>query len=174
MFQSTHPRRVWLWFLSLAGCCMVVSIHTPTQGVTCFCHQTKATSACFNPHTHAGCDSFHVPPQLDKHISIHTPTQGVTVLPGYSSEPFEGFNPHTHAGCDINDDDNDNPRYLFQSTHPRRVWLINPPNSLKSPLFQSTHPRRVWPSTTDTRIVKFEFQSTHPRRVWLFHLTGIC
>ena len=57
---------------------MVVSIHTPTQGVTCFCHQTKATSACFNPHTHAGCDYDDIQSLVLKNVSIHTPTQGVT------------------------------------------------------------------------------------------------
>ena len=58
---------------------MVVSIHTPTQGVTCFCHQTKATSACFNPHTHAGCDCSVIIKQQVIIVSIHTPTQGVTI-----------------------------------------------------------------------------------------------
>ena len=33
-FQSTHPRRVWPVTLQLFDNCLVVSIHTPTKGVT--------------------------------------------------------------------------------------------------------------------------------------------
>ena len=54
-FQSTHPRRVWL-----------------------FNNAAKMEEMSFNPHTHAGCD-------------VQTPT----VLWFWLS-----FNPHTHAGCD--------------------------------------------------------------------------
>ena len=78
----------------------------------------------FNPHTHAGCDytllilltfsfvSIHTPTQgvtepnnkkdLRYIVSIHTPTQGVT------SVISTGF-----ISC------------RFQSTHPRRVWLLH-------------------------------------------------
>ena len=99
----------------------VVSIHTPTQGVTTriwfFC-----CSVSFNPHTHAGCDLIPVVLILSlKQVSIHTPTQGVTYLMfsstiiskfqsthprrvwlarGKNVQVKGGFNPHTHAGCD--------------------------------------------------------------------------
>ena len=36
---------------------MGVSIHTPTQGVTLWEQQVFMYKQCFNPHTHAGCDS---------------------------------------------------------------------------------------------------------------------
>ena len=145
MFQSTHPRRVWLCLLKKAHLPRRVSIHTPTQGVT----------------------SFHVPPQLDKHVSIHTPTQGVTFASWAKTAPNKvsihtptqgvttgiwlschcygrvsihtptqgvtatwwltwaaasSFNPHTHAGCDLLVQPSSIKRWLFQSTHPRRVW----------------------------------------------------
>ena len=58
---------------------VIVSIHTPTQGVTIPCPVWR------------GCII----------VSIHTPTQGVTAATIFCSE----FN-------------------KFQSTHPRRVWLI--------------------------------------------------
>ena len=81
--------------------------------------------------------------------------------------------------------------WKFQSTHPRRVWLVwipfqqetlcfNPHthagcDTPASPLvcwrsngFQSTHPRRVWPKWQHYIQHYFQFQSTHPRRVWLF------
>ena len=35
-----------------------VSIHTPTQGVTAHIWRPWTPCPCFNPHTHAGCDSI--------------------------------------------------------------------------------------------------------------------
>ena len=35
-----------------------VSIHTPTQGVTKEPDTVRPGLFCFNPHTHAGCDSI--------------------------------------------------------------------------------------------------------------------
>ena len=55
-----------------------VSIHTPTQGVTARFVLLNTSSAGFNPHTHAGCDSA----RNDDSVAIAR------------------FNPHTHAGCD--------------------------------------------------------------------------
>ena len=99
-----------------------VSIHTPTQGVTvvryclwlviCFNPHTHAgcdkgamrwvdNNVSFNPHTHAGCDVLRVIMIIEFGVSIHTPTQGVTYI------LWERF---LHK--------------LFQSTHPRRVWLL--------------------------------------------------
>ena len=78
-FQSTHPRRVWLlvriqlhYFGSFnphthAGCDpdgakilarKIVSIHTPTQGVTDNPKHGQLDVESFNPHTHAGCDNI--------------------------------------------------------------------------------------------------------------------
>ena len=57
--------------------------------------------ACFNPHTHTGCD-----PVLDyAHIGIdsfnpHTPIQGVTYPDIQRFIKRLRFNPHTHTGCD--------------------------------------------------------------------------
>ena len=144
---------------------VIVSIHTPTQGVTTSimypaqASQFQSThprrvwlqqqssvqnSISFNPHTHAGCDLFIISFISERSVSIHTPTQGVTMLQYTSVCPPK-----------------------FQSTHPRRVWpshkwqdprhtSFNPHThagcdkeiwmrSLRNGLFQSTHPRRVWP-----------------------------
>ena len=38
-------------------CSQLVSIHTPTQGVTVIAFLEVLLLASFNPHTHAGCDS---------------------------------------------------------------------------------------------------------------------
>ena len=100
VFQSTHPRRVWLsvgliYFQSCQG---------------------------FNPHTHAGCDPLIWPP-----------------------EPVpDSFNPHTHAGCDGAMLVDLITGVMFQSTHPRRVWLNMEFCGGSQNGFQSTHPRRVW------------------------------
>ncbi len=99
MFQSTHPRRVWQGSMLSDNNYKLVSIHTPTQGVTCPDHKIKIIIECFNPHTHAGCD---------------------WCCAEYAICCF-CFNPHTHAGCDIVSKDF-MPVAMFQSTHPRRVW----------------------------------------------------
>ena len=80
---------------------LLVSIHTPTQGVTSFTAVTLQV----------GEVSIHTPTQgvtQDKHqckeclrVSIHTPTQGVTYQPLNSLYYYHCFNPHTHAGCDL-------------------------------------------------------------------------
>ena len=85
---------LWLW---------LVSIHTPTQGVT-----WDSSLQCFYCR-----------------VSIHTPTQGVTPECVFQWMTDVSFNPHTHAGCD------NTYTWLihfweFQSTHPRRVWLQVP------------------------------------------------
>ena len=58
----------------------LISIHTPTQGVTFFCVFLHIFLDDFNPHSHAGSDRV---PVSSRHfyfcISIHTPTQGVTM-----------------------------------------------------------------------------------------------
>ena len=54
------------------------------------------------------------------------------------------FNPHTHAGCDSKLLMNLRNSFLFQSTHPRRVWPREEWIDWTERWFQSTHPRRVW------------------------------
>ena len=77
----------------------IVSIHTPTKGVT------------------IGICSY----SLKDLVSIHTPTKGVTLL---------------QIAMRI--------IKMFQSTHPRRVWLKAHCSFKQNFMFQSTHPRRVW------------------------------
>ena len=60
---------------------VIVSIHTPTQGVT-FLYICNVFRICFNPHTHAGCDITSIFYYPFVHVSIHTPTQGVTLEGG--------------------------------------------------------------------------------------------
>ena len=80
------------------------------------------TTEYFNPHSHAGSDTYiririclikisiHTPTQgvtnkLEKLeilglISIHTPTQGVTLKGNHLQSTMYYFNPHSHAGSD--------------------------------------------------------------------------
>ena len=56
-----------------------ISIHTPTQGVTCSEIRKLKPHLYFNPHSHAGSDvAVAIKSQGISRISIHTPTQGVT------------------------------------------------------------------------------------------------
>ena len=115
----------------------------------------------FNPHTHEGCDeraqccgsgttvSIHTcDSSLCLHfsfrgVSIHTPTKGVTSL-----NPF----------CALD--------RSFQSTHPRRVWLLAVHSQSLSTCF-NPHTHEGCDSDVATSIMlRYEFQSTHPRRVW--------
>ena len=98
----------------------------------------------FNPHTREGCDGKR----------------------GMHKDLFH-FNPHTREGCDYGYPETLFVLIKFQSTHPRRVRLVDLNGCKAFSLFQSTHPRRV-------RLVEFWFfglktlfQSTHPRRVRL-------
>ena len=121
LFQSTHPRRVW---------------HSITTSSFFF--------NCFNPHTHAGCDPDSIKSVSYQLVSIHTPTQGVT------------YRNRTN-----------NPHYMFQSTHPRRVWQMH--GSVLTHSVVSIHtPTQGVTQARASMINAEQFQSTHPRRVWLW------
>ena len=65
------------WWAEVAD--MLISIHTPTQGVTFAVVFSDWVEQDFNPHSHAGSDGLTIiPPPFFFLISIHTPTQGVT------------------------------------------------------------------------------------------------
>ena len=186
-FQSTHPRRVWRYEPSVYDSVMLVSIHTPTQGVTniklhfwemrivSIHTPTQGVTLCKDLLFQLKTVSIHTPTQgvttgieyeaKKNYVSIHTPTQGVTAM-------------QRQWQTDM----------WFQSTHPRRVWLIsrlrfvlnscfNPhthagcdqillDSKAQQVLFQSTHPRRVWHLLPFLNYADVQFQSTHPRRVW--------
>ena len=123
-----------------------VSIHTPTKGVTLFptsvgrlgysfnphthegCDRRSLPSprgtSCFNPHTHEGCDFNQIIVWImTKSFNPHT-HEGCDTLCHYTQASVSSFNPHTHEGCDLRRRSGWNPIYMFQSTHPRRVWRV--------------------------------------------------
>ena len=58
---------------------LYISIHTPTQGVTLHSFECNCNHLYFNPHSHAGSDVTQFARNWEAlQISIHTPTQGVT------------------------------------------------------------------------------------------------
>ena len=100
---------------------------------------------CFNPRTHAGCDSFNLWKE-DNNCCFNPRTHaGCDIAPAYPSFGFVSFNPRTHAGCDCGSEIDVTLPCEFQSTHPRRVRLLRSNLPIQCVLFQSTHPRRVRP-----------------------------
>ena len=61
----------------------VISIHTPTRGVTKARGHRMDSSYNFNPHSHKGSDDEMLDLATLGAISIHTPTRGVTRLQSY-------------------------------------------------------------------------------------------
>ena len=142
MFQSTHPRRVWLPDSNHDRNHIIVSIHTPTQGVTpLFVNLKKAII-----------------------VSIHTPTQGVTLAKVLRNGicKFQSTHPRRVWRC-WNKFTSNNLR--FQSTHPRRVWL---PTRIRRPIkiCFNPHTHAGCDGIDGETLNCFTFQSTHPRRVW--------
>ena len=122
VFQSTHPRRVWPlgYVLNAIGLCFNPHTHA---GCDSGGRRSVRWGCCFNPHTHAGCDQALDKTDYPVSVSIHTPTQGVT-----NTQTTNKFNMqvsiHTPTqGVTISIQILDS-IYLFQSTHPRRVWLF--------------------------------------------------
>ena len=165
-FQSTHPRRVWLTASPLYFRNNLVSIHTPTKGVTLNSARFQEWPLRFNPHTHEGCDFCSISKSLALfRFNPHT-HEGCDFCSISKSLALFCFNPHTHEGCDLKTVTLFWFVCKFQSTHPRRVWPIWMQVVLLIWVFQSTHPRRVWRKSKTVLMPKRQFQSTHPRRVW--------
>ena len=120
-FQSTHPRRVWhLYSMQLSKDSRFQSTHPRRV----WRHEPLLRYGRFWVSIHTPTQGVTEWITLTKEtfsVSIHTPTQGVTII----LRIYEYLQ-------------------MFQSTHPRRVWLINSIIPDSAYLFQSTHPRRVW------------------------------
>ena len=146
LFQSTHPRRMWLVQLSSLCAALRFNPHTH-EGCDRWVHVLNPGERSFNPHTHEGCDAAYFKALGWTVVSIHTPTKDVTPISLLHTQLVQ-----------------------FQSTHPRRMWLLFLASLTHSMEFQSTHPRRMWLPNGGTKQIGISFQSTHPRRMWQLSL----
>ena len=122
MFQSTHPRRVWLWKEGYERCWLRFQSTHPRR-VWPHRGHTASSAVCFNPHTHAGCDGSERYKEIEALVSIHTPTQGVTLMLLLSVMWYLSVSIHTPTqGVTTISALFEGIINLFQSTHPRRVW----------------------------------------------------
>ena len=186
MFQSTHPRRVWLGWSKTTLVLECFNPHTHEGCDLPFLSRTSKADG-FNPHTHEGCDkhvkcayvgrcvSIHTPTKgvtdiLDSvgdklRVSIHTPTKGVTILSiafkrssGVSIHtPTKGVTPLFAHTLQPNAVSIHTPTKGV--THQSLVVVIEPLVSIHTPTKGVTR---------DCRFLAHihKFQSTHPRRVW--------
>ena len=164
MFQSTHPRRVWLWKEGYERCWLRFQSTHPRR-VWPHRGHTASSAVCFNPHTHAGCDKGVWDPRaVQKGFNPHTHA-GCDPIETAQFSWDTRFNPHTHAGCDYRYPAMRNLCPMFQSTHPRRVWHRTwaLPLHRRVSIHTPTQGVTLWDSK-NTNVLKF--QSTHPRRVW--------
>ena len=81
---------------------IIVSIHTPTKGVTYISPYLTTQQASFNPHTHEGCDQASSAKVEGRRVFQSTHPRRVWQMCA--------LNMMIHG--------------MFQSTHPRRVWLF--------------------------------------------------
>ena len=145
IFQSTLPRREWPVVAATAAAANDISIHTPTQGVTCDTALIIIWLANFNPHSHAGSDLNTIPVRITACLFQST-------LP---RREWRKCMVEEGAGSG------------FQSTLPRREWQTLNLQLKQCFEFQSTLPRREWHNRSDGSTSISEFQSTLPRREWL-------
>ena len=145
----------------------VISIHTPTRGVTIIMFDYYG-SRWFQSTLPRGewrvLDWYF---KCHSTISIHTPTRGVTgeILSGIEGRKLISIHTPTRgvtytqqifvAGS------------LFQSTLPRGEWLHRRALSQIWKIFQSTLPRGEWRVRKYWSITTLRFQSTLPRGEWL-------
>ena len=144
MFQSTHPRRVWLNLLFKVFPKTLVSIHTPTKGVTQSKHRKYPRNQFQSTHPRRVWLFVYL---KTKSLNRFQSTHPRRVWP---AEPravhlVKCFNPHTHEGCDPKVSSNSDRKLVSIHTPTKGVTLHT--NTVKfRDWFQSTHPRRVWHS----------------------------
>ena len=163
-FQSTHLHEVWpFWIFAISDTksfnphtymrCdvrsarmlefIVVSIHTPTCGVTIPRSNTRADGWSFNPHTYMRCDRSPKNNRCNWLVSIHTPTWGVT-RNHICQKDAKSVSIHTPTWGVTTDTNTMEDMSTFQSTHLHEVWRWLHNNRTGIGMFQSTHLHEVW------------------------------
>ena len=165
MFQSTHPRRVWPASMAQARAAMMFQSTHPRR-VWLRYLTSLSNNVCFNPHTHVGCDPMSFESVIIKvGFNPHTHVGCDRIIRAVASAP-KSFNPHTHVGCDYQSLGDDYDCQMFQSTHPRRVWLRNIMILYGIISFNPHTHVGCDLCNVNFQVYAVQFQSTHPRRVW--------
>ena len=129
----------------------IISIHTPTRGVTLPPRQIPGANIHFNPHSHKGSDCIQdFPLRLSDQFQSTLP-QGEWQKTCYERKTDIYFNPHSHKGSD---------KYRFL-------------HRVTSNLFQSTLPQGEWRTTADILFLCCVFQSTLPQGEWRRSYFGV-
>ena len=100
MFQSTHPRRVWLNPSLPFFILFLVSIHTPTKGVTKLPSPYPLYLRFQSTHPRRVWLNLQVLPVLMLQFQSTHPRR-VWLQQLYRNIRRFSFNPHTHEGCDF-------------------------------------------------------------------------
>ena len=149
-FQSTPPRRWWLTKL-MAQTQMLLFQSTPPRRWWLSNVSPTPIICNFNPHHREGGDSADL--RVRKILT--------------------DFNPHHREGGDKKEKQYRDSVQRFQSTPPRRWWLILSWMYRDYTGFQSTPPRRWWQNLTRQKALQWRFQSTPPRRWWQQKTTNL-
>ena len=142
----------------------IVSIHTPTWGVT-EANAQKAVAEWFqSTHLHEVWHFMALNRRYDVGFNPHTYMR-CDKTNATSMGVWKSFNPHTYMRCDtwllsrcLNQ--------KFQSTHLHEVWQVLNKRFLPNRKFQSTHLHEVWLRSRGFAALKDLFQSTHLHEVW--------
>ena len=121
-FQSTLPQGEWPDDVVVVYMTHLISIHTPTRGVTWRSDYLDSWHRYFNPHSHKGSDARFNNNDDFIDISIHTPTRGVTRNVSFEDGAINDFNPHSHKGSDSICCSCGSISRQFQSTLPQGEW----------------------------------------------------
>ena len=103
---------------------MLVSIHTPTKGVTLKTVTIFSGDRFQSTHPRRVWRVLFQIPTLVGNVSIHTPTKGVTFLSLSTTIPWD-VSIHTPTKGVTYGNQQSEGMSRFQSTHPRRVWLAH-------------------------------------------------
>ena len=104
VFQSTLPQGEWQFTSGKHIYTKVISIHTPTRGVTASDITWSIWQRNFNPHSHKGSDGTEISVDFSPTWFQSTLPQGEWLRTSATVLVDCYFNPHSHKGSDFNRD----------------------------------------------------------------------
>ena len=149
----------------------MVSIHTPTKGVTAQPTAIVLARLFQSTHPRRVWPWRQLVNDAPVGVSIHTPTKGVTWAS--SSLAFSNtVSIHTPTKGVTSATTSVVAKFLVSIHTPTKGVTTVASLCKRIDRFQSTHPRRVWLHCRLGSKAWKVFQSTHPRRVWLYPVKG--